>query len=194
MKVRSIMWSSVLLLILVASLPAMAQKMTEAEKKTQTEISGSPEAPQILTLDAGEIVVKTYVRTEDGSVTRGEGQYQVVPGMTVNATIPQGSLTDLLIVTFTGECSLLGASDPGDQLQIQLRTDDIVPIPPTAGITNGVAFCSEANTGSYSVQGAIRLPSGPHRIQVFWRLVDANLNDVLTGQLGHFTLSILQSQ
>ena len=195
MKIRSLIWSTMLLLILAAYLPVMAQDMSEAAKETKRTISGSPEAPQVLTSDVGEVVVKTYAKTQDGLVTRGVGQYQLVPGMSIITTVPQGSPGDLLIVTFTGECSLLGASDPSDHVLVQLRVTNAntVIIPPTDGINNGVAFCSASTASSNSVQGIIRLPPGPHRIQAFWRVVGTT-PPALTGQLSHYTLSILQSQ
>jgi hypothetical protein len=200
MKVRSLVWSATLLLTLVAYLPAVAQDSSDAATQSQAQKTRTdgPEAAATPTptpiQETGEVVIRTYTRTDVGPAVRVEGQYQVVPGMTTLITVPQARGSDLIIVTFSGECRLSGTTGNNDRLQVQIRADN-VPLEPTGPTTtDGVAFCSDDRSSSNSIQAAMRLDPGPHRIQVFWKLVDMDTNDVLVGQLAHYALVILQSE
>jgi hypothetical protein len=195
MKVRTLIWSTMLLLMLVAYLPVMAQDASEAAAKPQAQktMPGGPQAPQVFTFDTGEVVIRTWAVTENTQRTRTEGAFQPVPNANILVTVPAGRGPDLLIATFSGECRLFGTTDNDDRVEIQIR-DNNVPLPPTDDLVHGLSFCSEDRWAAHSAQALMRLSEGPHRIQVFWRLVDTGMNDVLTGWLDDYALVVLQSE
>ena len=193
MKVRTTIWSAMLLLILVVSLPVMAQEASDASTKpeAQKSNSGNTEVPDTLVPNTGGSVLRVYAITENSAKQRTEGAYLLVPGASITVNVPANS-SDLITATFSGECRLFGTTGKNDWLQISIR-DNGVPIEPIIDNADPVAFCSDDNWSSHSIQAVKRLEPGTHKIQVFWKLVDFDTNDVLKGWLDDYSLVILQS-
>ena len=133
----------------------------------------------------GGIQEASLVRSQNAPTTIGELPSPVPLANSLRTfTTPTGD-TDQVRILFTAEAAVLGERDiPNDGMSIEIRLDG-VPLPnPT-----DLAFSS----GSFAANAAMvcrRVSAGTHTVEIYWQVVDAAADGVLTGRLDDWTLDI----
>jgi hypothetical protein len=127
-----------------------------------------------------------HMEANDRPSTIGEsGAFVGLVGYTFN--VPAGD-NDLIDVTFSAEGSLVNHQIPNvvpaDFVQLAIMLDGAMMHP-----LNDLAFSSRAYRAD-ATQACQRVGQGNHTVTVVWRLVDQDMNDVLTGVIDDWELKI----
>jgi hypothetical protein len=148
-----------------------------------------PGAASAATNVNGNAVTKVVARVS-ADIAQGTLTYAPLAGSVININVPAGG--DTIIATFTAECLLAGNTDPGSNWVEMRIVDNGTPILPTSNINTPLAFCSDKNSASHSVQVVKRLTPGAHKINVAWRIRKGN-GDTLSASLDDWSFTILQA-
>ena len=129
-----------------------------------------------------------HMEANDTPSTIGEnGAFVGLAGATYGFNVPNGD-NDLIDVTFSAEGSLVNHQIPNvvpaDFVQLVILLDGVMMHP-----LNDLAFSSRAYRAD-ATQACQRVGQGNHVVTVVWRLVDQDMNDVLTGVLDDWQLKI----
>lgn len=104
-----------------------------------------------------------------------------------------GRVNDDWILQFSGECRLFGSDQASDWVEVQIRFDGSAVQPLNGGSPLG--FCSDDNYEAHSITAMVEhVPTGPHTVEVFWRLRDAGRTAVLTGWMDDWTFLAMVSE
>lgn len=187
MKARSIVWSATLLLVLVASLPVMAQEAPGAAQKTTSRLkdtdSEAPSAISAVVAVSGGPVKRVLAVTKNTQQTTKSTSFVAVTSASRVVSVPAGG--DTVVITFSAECELLPSANDGDDwVEIDIRDGA------TSIVGNGdTSFCGGQDYNQNSIQTVRRLTQGNHTIKVFFRTTNA----AKEAWLDDWALTILQS-
>ncbi|MDD5434299.1 MAG: hypothetical protein PH343_02595 [Nitrospira sp.] len=180
----------IIVLSLIAGFIGLIGPDVYAEDDAQSP-AGTPGAA-FPVFNSGGPIKFVEVKTENVSTTITEAvngnAFVQLPNATLTYTVPAGT-TDLLLVTFSGECRLSNGTSSDDWVQLEVRLNG-VPMQPSDPISP-MAFCSTDSWNMHSATFARRVPAGVYTLKVFWKLVDfAPLAPDLHGWLDDWTLML----
>lgn len=114
-----------------------------------------------------------------------------VPGAGLAVKGPKRG-TDTLLITFSAEAQISGSTDVlSDWMGLEVHVDGS-PIEPYTAAGDVVAFTSQENYNSHSLQFCTKVKRGWHKIQVFTNLSDSGTDDTLRGWLDDYLLSVVR--
>lgn len=104
-----------------------------------------------------------------------------------------GGVNDDWILQFSGECRLFGSDENNDWVDVQIRFDGMAVQPLNGGTPLG--FCSDNNYEAHSITGIVEhVPTGPHTVEVFWKLQDGVPTATLTGRMDDWSFLAMVSE
>lgn len=182
---KFVMVLAVVALVGSASIAASADRGSADQAGRQTRIRG-PEQEGVRTCHGGkQKLVKN--KLSDAPYIFGEGPFTVVPGSAVSFSVPAGQ-QDTVLVTFSAEAQLRGSSELFDWIEIEIRLDGVPMEPfdlgtPTA-LQGGPTYVSA------SLQRCQRVGEGNHVVSAHVMLTDNGADEVLTGWVDDWLLSV----
>lgn len=186
------LYALVTVAVLAVALPILAQKTAPALKQDGSPDAGrrDPSRVQAVTVDGGP-VEKMYTATNNEFTLIGEDpNFVPVPGMIRKFQVGCAGAT--LGVTFSAETQLRGDAGDFDWIEVEVRLDGAPMQPHDSG--SPTAYSGNENYSMNSGTFVQRVGPGEHTVQAFWRLVDNQENNNLSGWIDDTTLLILQSQ
>jgi len=104
-----------------------------------------------------------------------------------------GPVNDDWILHFSGECRLIGSDENSDWVDLQIRFDGMAVQPLNGGSPLG--FCSDDNYEAHSIIAMVEhVPTGPHTVEVYWKLRDSAPSGTLTGWIDDWTFLAMVSE
>lgn len=155
--------------------PPAAAEVTEADP------APGPGANTVTTC-SGTTQESVIVRTKDTPTTVAEGgAFALLADSGISRFVPAGD-SDTVVVDFTAESHLTGASGINDRIEVVARLNgvDMAPIGP-------IAFKGDNTSSSNSAKFCKRVAGGTsgttYNVQIFWRVIDSSPLGTVSGTL-----------